>query len=295
MRVLITGGFGYLGSRIAEHLSKKGYLVTLGSSQLRSAPRWLPQARVVQIFWNDIKNLNTICSGIDVVIHTAGMNAEECKLDPIMALEFNGVSTARLARASRMSGVSKFIYLSTAHVYKSPLIGEISENSRLLNMHPYATSHVAAENAALYYDSSCDNFKVIALRLSNGVGAPLCKDINCWMLVVNNFCRQVVESGTIVVNSPRWVQRDFVPISLVCNATDAIISSGKINNNIINVSSSKAISLQDIVNIIVGCSINILGFKPEDVFKNKDANSQKNELTISNNKLRLILKINSKL
>ena len=66
------------------------------------------------------------------------MNAQDSLIDPKEAIEFNGRSTERLVIASIDAKVSKFIYLSTAHVYCSPLHGEISEESPILNKHPYA-------------------------------------------------------------------------------------------------------------------------------------------------------------
>ena len=82
---------------------------------------------------------------VDVVIHTAGMNAQECASDPEQALAFNGTVTADLVSSAVKQGVQKFIYLSTAHVYKEPLVGTISESSQTTNTHPYATSHLAGE------------------------------------------------------------------------------------------------------------------------------------------------------
>lgn len=48
------------------------------------------------------------------------MNAVDCADNPIEALEFNGVSTARLAQSAAHAGVKKFLYLSTVHVYANP-------------------------------------------------------------------------------------------------------------------------------------------------------------------------------
>ena len=77
------------------------------------------------------------------------MNSQDCANDPVAALEFNGVATTRLVSAALSSGVKKFIYLSTAHIYSSPLVGKISEETYPKNFHPYATSHLAGEMAVL--------------------------------------------------------------------------------------------------------------------------------------------------
>ena len=295
MRILVTGGFGYLGGRIAQSLSAEGHKIVLGSRAKQQSPRWLPEADIVQIEWNNSECLLAICDEIDVIVHAAGMNAQDCLLDPEGAIEFNGNSTERLVKASIDARVSKFIYLSTAHVYCSPLHGEITEENPILNKHPYALSHNIGEDAILFHSKAAKNFEGVILRLSNGVGVPTNRNANCWMLAVNDFCRQAMESGTIEINSPSVVERDFFPIELLCKTINSIIFLDNLNENIINISSSKTKSLLQIIEIITKRAEKLFGFKPEIVFKNNDLISNKANLKISNNKLRKIVKIEDSL
>ena len=295
MRVLIIGGYGYLGGRIAQSLVDQGFQVVLGSRREQSAPDWLPKSEVIKLDWDDQASLKNSCKNIDIIIHAAGMNAQECVEDPVAAFEFNGVTTAKLVQASVSAGVTKFIYLSTAHVYSSPLEGEIDEESCLTNRHPYATSHVAGENAILYQSDVSGDFTGIVLRLSNGIGAPTHKDTNCWMLAVNDFCRQVVEEGKIVVNSSSEVVRDFVSISLLCKSIHTMIDDVGTDSGVINVASSNTVSLQEITDVIKERTEMLFGFSPEVTFKNSvdfilDQSNDK-KLFISNNKLKKIVEV----
>ena len=83
MRALITGGFGYIGAKLGEYLFQNGHDVVLGTQRILTAPNWLPQVEVVNTIWNDEKELTRICQGFDVIVHAAGMNAEDCSNDPI--------------------------------------------------------------------------------------------------------------------------------------------------------------------------------------------------------------------
>ena len=295
MRILVTGGFGYLGGRIAQSLSTEGHKIVLGSRTKQQSPRWLPDSDVVQIEWSNPECLLAACGEIDVIVHTAGMNAQDCLLDPKRAIEFNGKSTEKLVKASIDAKVSKFIYLSTAHVYCSPLHGEITEESPILNKHPYALSHKIGEDAILFHSKDAKNFEGVILRLSNGVGVPLSRSANCWMLAVNDFCRQAMEIGTIEINSPSAVERDFFPIELLCKTINSIIFLDNLNENIINVSSSRTKSLLQIIEIITKRAEKLFGFNPEIVFKNNDLISNKANLKILNNKLRKIVKVEDSL
>ena len=263
MRILITGGFGYIGGRIAQHLQEFGNNILLGSRYDGAPADWLPRAEVVQTEWSDGSLLEQICRGVDVVIHAAGMNAGDCAADPVAALECNGLFTARLVRAATSAGVKRFIYLSTAHVYGSPLAGIITEETCPGNLHPYTTSHLAGESVVLAANHN-RNILGIVLRLSNAFGVPAHKDVNCWMLLVNDLCRQAVETGIMVLHSNGRQLRDFVSIDSVCSVVTSLITEERLVriNRIINIGSGKAISVIAMAETIqVRCSV-ILGYMP---------------------------------
>jgi UDP-glucose 4-epimerase len=243
MRILIAGGFGFVGGRLAVHLAQAGHQIVLGSRKASSPPAWLSQAEVVQINWDDVRALECCCSGVDLVIQAAGMNAQDCAADPVAALAFNGVATARLVAAACLAGVKRFIYLSTAHVYASPLEGTITEETCPRNLHPYATSHLAGENAVLSAGQR-GLIQGIVVRLSNAFGAPMHKDVNCWMLLVNDLCRQAVETGKIALLSNGSQFRDFVPLEGVCDIVADLVElkNGGFGETL-NVGSGKAISV----------------------------------------------------
>ena len=217
MNILITGGFGYLGGRIAKSLSSQGHNIILGSRKSRSSPGWLKTAKIVKIKWDSLKSLEEIVKDVDIIIHASGMNAQDCEDDPNMALEVNGVATSDLLMAAIKQKVGRFIYLSTIHVYGTPLVGRITEDSPTAGIHPYATSHQAGEDAVLT-ESKKGSIKGIVVRLSNAFGPPVHNDVNCWMLLVNDLCKQAVNHQKLVLDSSGEQKRDFVSLTDVCAA-----------------------------------------------------------------------------
>ncbi len=265
MRVLITGGFGYLGGRLAQFLvSQTGDEILLGSRQQTEPPQWLPQAKVVQTRWDSLAGLEHICSAVDVVVHLAGMNAQDCAADPIAALEVNAVATARLLQAAVRQGVKRFIYLSTAHVYGSPLIGVITEETCPVSLHPYATSHRAGEDVVRAAHQRGE-IEGVVIRLSNAYGAPAHKDANCWMLLVNDLCRQAVTTGQLVLRSAGIQRRDFVTLTDVGRAIVHLLdlSRQEVGDGIFNIGGTWVPTVLDMACLIADRSEAILDFHPE--------------------------------
>jgi UDP-glucose 4-epimerase len=263
MRVLIAGGFGFIGGRLAQHLAQAGHHVMLGSRVPRPLPDWLPTADVGLLDWRSVDAMAQLCCGFDVVIQAAGMNAQRSVADPVAALEFNGLATARLLDAATKSSVKRFIYLSTAHVYTSPLVGIVSEANSTLNPHPYATSHVAGENAVLTARSQ-QKIEGIVLRLSNAFGAPTHREVNCWMLLVNDLCRQAVMTGTMTLTSSGSQLRDFIPIGRVCRIAESVSNFAVLAQipDILNVGSGVSQSVLEMAKLIQSRCLQTLGFEP---------------------------------
>lgn len=263
MRILITGGLGFVGGRLAAHLTQAGHQVVLGSRDSALPPIWLPQAEMLQIAWENQESLEKSCSGVEVVIHAAGMNAQDCAVDPVGALAFNGIATASLVRAASTANVNQFIYLSTAHVYGSPLVGSINEEACPKNLHPYATSHLAGEYSVLYA-SQRDQIRGTVLRMSNAFGAPTHRNVNCWMLLVNDLCKQAVQTRKLVLKTSGMQHRDFIPMSAVCCVIERLIVAEKSKQSgIFNVGAGVSQSILDMAKMIQQRCEQILGFKPE--------------------------------
>ena len=265
MRILITGGFGFVGGRLAQHLQQLGHHVVLGSRSVNSSPHWLlPETSTVVVDWSNIEALKQICDEVDVVIQAAGMNAQECEAHPLKALEVNGLHTARLLEAAISVDVGRFVYLSTAHVYASPLTGAISESTCPRNLHPYATSHLAGENPVLRAGLE-GLIQGMVIRLSNAFGAPVHRDVNCWRLLVNDLCKQSVETGQINLSSSGTQQRDFIAMTEVCGVLERLCSSSiRIPQpGIVNLGSGVSQSVLEMAHLVQLRCRQVLGFEPE--------------------------------
>lgn len=222
MRILITGASGLVGSRLYADLAQRGHSLRLTSR----SPEFVLNASqdVAHIDWKNESTLSAACRDVQVVIHAAGMNAYDCTVDPCGALAANGLASAKLARAARSAGVRRLIYFSTAHVYASPLTGNLSEEQCPTNLHPYASSHLAGE-FALRQAGQDGGMQVLVLRMSNAFGAPLNPKSNCWTLLVNDLCRKYAQKGELKLASNGQQWRDFIPLTDVCDVVARLLDS----------------------------------------------------------------------
>lgn len=259
MTVLITGGFGYIGGRLARRFASGGVNIRLGTRRPLPTPAGLGEARVVQTPWDSTSGLEAICAGVDVVVHLAGANAADCAADPVAALTANGLATARLTHAATRSGVSRFIYLSTAHVYGSTLSGVISESDVLTGLHPYATSHRAGEDVvrAAHARREIDG---VVIRLSNAFGAPATAEVDCWRLLCNDLSRQAVTTGRMALETAGLQRRDFITMTDTCRAIEHLMSlpSERLGDGVFNVGGSWSPTVLEFAGILRSVAARIL-------------------------------------
>ena len=215
-KVLITG-LGYIGGRLALHLTKVPGLsvavTTLGESIPDSVRDVLGDISVIpmDLLKDDIEKLAKKIEGFDAIVHLATINENQSVENPAKAIAVNTVGTFNILQASVLSGIEKFIYFSTAHVYAAPLVGNISEKNLTRPTHPYAYTHRAAEDYVL---ATRDTSKLdaIVIRLSNSFGPPAFPEVDRWTLLSNDLCRQAVQNGKMVLRSSGLQERDFITL-----------------------------------------------------------------------------------
>jgi UDP-glucose 4-epimerase len=219
--VFITGGLGYVGARLATYMAKQGFRVKIGSQRalsLADSP-WMNEVEIVPYSTGfEVSKLEDILRDVDTIYHLASPNEIICATMPEKALIENSVGTLRLCQAAKNLSIRRFIFLSTAHVYRAPLEGEFSESNACFPTHPYAYSHLAAENVVHSFAGPNGIDRCIVVRLTNSVGYPARADTNRWTLIANDLCRQAVINGQLVIRSNPMARRDFISMYDVTRA-----------------------------------------------------------------------------
>ncbi|TQE83106.1 NAD(P)-dependent oxidoreductase [Leptospira noguchii] len=263
-RMLITGSSGFLGGRIAKYFGALNeFELILGTTKNFELPDYIQFGKVILIDWNSQASMEAACENVEYIIHCAGMNAQDAIKNPQKAFEFNGYTTGCLMDAAIKNHCFKFIYFSTAHVYGNPLIGNVSEDSLLTNEHPYAMSNMIGERE-VSNRNALDKIFGINIRLSNAFGAPVDPNVNCWMLLVNDLCKQAVTTRRMILKTSGIQRRDFIAIWDVCKAVEHLLRiKSNHKNNTYNVGGNMSLSVWEMANLVRERCKQTLGFLPE--------------------------------
>jgi len=174
MKVLVTGGAGYIGSVVSEELVKDGQEVVVYDSLYKGHREAVVKgAEFVQADLADAKTLRETLTnyGIEAVIHMAAdsLVGESCE-HPARYYRNNVVNGLALLEAMRDSNVGRIVFSSTAATYGEPEKQPIEETAPNNPTNPYGESKLAFEHAMRWYQEAYD-LRFASLRYFNAAGA----------------------------------------------------------------------------------------------------------------------------
>jgi len=183
MRILVTGGAGYIGSHTALVLLQAGYEVVVLDNLCNSSTASIERVstlaqRPVQFVKGDIRDLDALNAvfneySIDAVIHFAGLKAVgESVLKPAEYYDVNVGGTAKLLLAMQRAGVVKIVFSSSATVYGSEAPTPYIEHlGRGATSNPYGTSKAMIEQMLEDQAVAHSEWSIALLRYFNPIGA----------------------------------------------------------------------------------------------------------------------------
>lgn len=182
MKVLITGGAGYIGSHTCLSLIKAGHEIAVLDNLSNCDGRAINNIKLltnkeINFFQADIREEKVVSEIFrefrpDAVLHFAGLKSvSESTLRPLEYYDVNVVGTLHLLRAMQVSGCNNLIFSSSATVYGKANITPISEKQDVNPVNPYGWSKLFAERIIEDWTKSDTNFNAISLRYFNPIGA----------------------------------------------------------------------------------------------------------------------------
>jgi UDP-glucose 4-epimerase len=174
MRILVTGGAGYVGSVSVEHLAAAGHEVVVLDTYATARPGAnLAGATVVNGTYTDRDAVGALLRDehIDAVLHCGARSlVGESIRDPALYFRENVAGGISLLEAMRDAGVIRLVISSTAAVYGVPDASPVPEDAQLRPINPYGESKRSLEAAAGWY-AKAYGLRAVSLRYFNVAGA----------------------------------------------------------------------------------------------------------------------------
>ena len=265
LRVMVTGGAGFIGSHLVRSLSRQGYKVLALDNLSRSPVKRLEELSSlgVKFVVADVRSsavLDVISEfRPDYLVHCAALvSVEESFRKPMLYHAVNTSGTLKLALACKKKGVRRMVYISSAAVYGNPVKLPVDENHPTRPLSPYGASKLAGEG---YVMSLADSrFKPISLRLFNVYGSGQNPE---YAGVISAFLDRVSREEPLVIHGDGLQTRDFVFIDDVLNAIVRALETDYVG--VVNIGSGTEVSIRDLCRLfgkLVGGELKVVYSDP---------------------------------
>jgi UDP-glucose 4-epimerase len=262
MKILITGGAGFIGSHLCELLlSKKEIksiiiLDNLADGDTKNLEHLKSKRiKVIKKNINNFKQIVKFFKNVHAVVHLAALSDIVPSIDdPKNYLKTNIIGTMNVLEAMRINKVKRIIYSASSSCYGIPKNFPTKENNQIDVRYPYSFSKNIGEQVIQHW-SKVYNIDFISLRLFNVYGTRS-RTHGAYGAALGIFLRQKISKKPYTIVGDGNQKRDFVYVSDVCNAFfQSIISKKK--NLIINIGYGKPHSINYLTKLLGGPKIYI--------------------------------------
>jgi len=258
MKIMITGGAGFIGSHLCEKYTRAGHTVlcfdNFMSGNLVNI-RHLLDYRNFKLIKGDITDselLEKIMRDVDVVFHLAAqIHVDRSYVEPRLTYEINVMGTQNILEIAKMHDIKKVIHASTSEVYGSAQYVPIDEKHPLNAPHPYGASKIAADRMCYAYMKTY-GMDISIMRLFNVFG-PRQRDIG-YGGVISIFTRRVLNNMPPIIYGDGLQTRDYTYIDDAVNAYDLVLNHNEPLTEPINFGSGRELSILDLANMITSLS-----------------------------------------
>ena len=249
MKILVTGGAGFIGSHIVEYLVQRGDSVTvvdnLNTGKIENLKSVFKKINFAQIDIRDFKVLKNLMENIDGVFHQAAMaSVQDSFRIPEKFHDVNVNGTENIFKIAKEFGI-KVVYASSSSVYGDTSILPTTESDEKRPINPYAKTKLEKDKLAEQYAKN--GLKVIGLRYFNVFGPRQSKE---YAGVIKLFLERIQQGLSPLVNGDGLQIRDFVYVDDAVNANILSMESD-IDFEFFNIGTGTTISILDLANIII--------------------------------------------
>ncbi len=249
MKAIITGGAGFIGSNLAEVLSRDNEVIivddlsTGNEANIRGFEIELVKGSVT-----DLDLLRKIFEGADYVFHQAAIPSVPRSIkDPVSTNEANVTGTLNVLIAARDCSVKKVIFASSSSAYGDTPELPKREDMNPNPLSPYAVTKLIGEYYCNVFDEVYD-LKTVALRYFNVYG-PKQDPHSDYAAVIPKFIKRIQEGKPPIIYGDGTQTRDFTSVDDVVSAN--ILAAESDAKGVYNVATGKRITINELANVIM--------------------------------------------
>ena len=255
MKMLITGGAGFIGSHLCEKYVNEDHgvlcLDNFMSGNLTNIKHLLDY-RNFKLIRGDIRDrelLEKIMQEVEVIFHLAAqIHVDRSYIEPNPTYDINVMGTQNVLETARLHDAKKIICASTSEVYGSAQYAPIDENHPLNAPHPYGASKIAVDRMCFAYNQTY-GMNISIMRLFNVFG-PRQRDVG-YGGVISIFTRRVLSNIPPIIYGDGKQTRDYTYIKDAVKAYDLVLKRDEPLDGPINFGSGKEITIADLANTII--------------------------------------------
>ncbi len=216
MKILVTGGGGFIGSHLVDLLLDQNHAVVVldnfSTGKLSNLPQQNTDLRIVTGDICDTDIVEQAITGCDAIVHLAAVASVQASVDdPIGTHQINLVGTVNLLEAAKKHGIVRFVFASSAAVYGNTETMPVSESTTLSPLTPYAADKLASEYYIDFYRRQYSISPVI-FRFFNIFGSRQ-DPSSPYSGVISIFMERAIRDQPITVFGDGKQSRDFVYVA----------------------------------------------------------------------------------
>jgi len=255
LRILVTGGAGFVGSHLVDWLMKEGYEVIVldnfSAGKVENIQCHLDSQRF-HLVKGDVRNLEDVSKAVrdvDVVFHLAAIiNVPLSIENPLLVNDVNIQGTVNLLEASLKKNIKRFIYISTCAVYGEARYLPINEEHPIMPLSPYGISKFTAEYYCKIFNKIHD-LKTVCLRFFNVYGPR--QSEGPYSGVITQFISRLRQGKPPIIYGDGKQTRDFVYVKDVVEACMLALNSQNCGGEVINIGTGKPTTINELAKVLM--------------------------------------------
>ena len=249
MKILITGGCGFIGSNLADELSKKHDVVildNLSTGRIKNIEDI--DVELIDGSVTDLEMLKDICRDVDFIFHQAAISSVQRSIeDPLSTNEVNIKGTLNVLIAARDSNVKKVICASSSSIYGNTPYFPLGEDMKPDPQSPYAITKLTGEYYCKIFNEIY-GMETVSLRYFNVYG-PRQDPSSDYAAVIPKFINRLLNNEPPIIYGDGEQTRDFVYVQDVVQAN--ILAMETDASGVLNVASGGQITISGLADIIM--------------------------------------------